>query len=356
MTVRKRGKSWQAIVRIKKDGKLHEESETFTTEALAKDWKARVLAKIKLYGIPQRTLSVLTLGDLISKYREAVNEAKPLRRQMEWEMEQLANEFKSVRLNQLSSKVFTDFGRRRAAAGRSPATVMHNLATVRGVLNGAKPVLGVDVTGDTVTQALTALQRIGAVSKSEERTRRPTSAELLALRDEFIRISGNPGTIIPMATFLALAVELPRRREELLGMKWVDYTGSQITLHDTKNPNGYRTEIVPVPAPAAAIIDSLPRIDARILPYKPESVSASFQRACERLKIEDLRLHDLRHEGISRLFEQGLNIPEVSLISGHQSWATLKRYTHITGKQVLDKLTNHAREKSDANHKEKTDD
>ena len=121
-------------------------------------------------------------------------------------------------------------------------------------------------------------------------------------------------------------------------MTWVDYTGEQITLRDTKNPVAPRTEVVPVTPAAAAIIDSLPRIDACILPYNPESISAAFQRACIRLGIKDLHLHDLRHEGISRLFAAGLEIPEVSLISGHQSWAMLKRYTHLTGSDVLAKL------------------
>lgn len=58
----------------------------------------------------------------------------------------------------------------------------------------------------------------------------------------------------------------------------------------------------------------------RILPYNSESVSPAFDRACERLGIIDLHLHDLRHEGICRLFEQGLQIQEVSMISGHMSW------------------------------------
>lgn len=57
-----------------------------------------------------------------------------------------------------------------------------------------------------------------------------------------------------------------------------------------------------------------------------------------KLGIEDLRLHDLRHEGISRLFEAGLQIQEVALISGHVSWAALKRYTHIKPLDVLEKL------------------
>jgi integrase len=39
--------------------------------------------------------------------------------------------------------------------------------------------------------------------------------------------------------------------------------------------------------------------------------------------------HDLRHDGISRLFEMGWTIPHVASVSGHRSWQSLKRYTHI---------------------------
>ena len=49
-------------------------------------------------------------------------------------------------------------------------------------------------------------------------------------------------------------------------------------------------------------------------------------------------LGDLRLEGITRLFEAGLAIEEVALISGHQSWAMLKRYPHIKLENVLEKL------------------
>lgn len=42
-----------------------------------------------------------------------------------------------------------------------------------------------------------------------------------------------------------------------------------------------------------------------------------------------MHVHDLRHEGITRLFEMGLTIPHVAAVSGHSSWTSLKRYSHI---------------------------
>ena len=73
----------------------------------------------------------------------------------------------------------------------------------------------------------------------------------------------------------------------------------------------------------------MPKRKSEIFPYSPDAITANFTRACKLLGIEDLHFHDLRHDGISRLFEMGWNIPHVAAVSGHRSWVTLKRYTHI---------------------------
>ena len=55
-------------------------------------------------------------------------------------------------------------------------------------------------------------------------------------------------------------------------------------------------------------------------------------------EIEDLHFHDFRHEAISRLFELGLSMPEVALISGHRDPRMLMRYTHLVPYQLAQKL------------------
>ena len=40
----------------------------------------------------------------------------------------------------------------------------------------------------------------------------------------------------------------------------------------------------------------------------------------------------------SRLFEAGLDMPRVAMISGHLSWATLRRYTHLKPSDVVKKM------------------
>lgn len=84
-----------------------------------------------------------------------------------------------------------------------------------------------------------------------------------------------------------------------------------------------------LPEQAVVIIEAMPRNDERIFPYSTDAISAAFTGATRLLGIDDLRFHDLRHDGVSRLFEIGWNIPKVAAVSGHRSWVSLKRYTHL---------------------------
>ena len=71
-----------------------------------------------------------------------------------------------------------------------------------------------------------------------------------------------------------------------------------------------------------------------VFPYNPKSVGAAFTRACHYLEIEGLHFHDLRHEATSRLFEKGYSIQEVAQFTLHESWSSLKRYTHLRPENV----------------------
>ena len=72
-----------------------------------------------------------------------------------------------------------------------------------------------------------------------------------------------------------------------------------------------------------------------------------WQRLMAKLNIIDLRFNDLRHEGISRLFERGIedwdnrptwSIPEVAKVSGHTKWDMLRRYTNLKEDVIAGKL------------------
>ena len=64
----------------------------------------------------------------------------------------------------------------------------------------------------------------------------------------------------------------------------------------------------------------------------------AWEAARAAVGIPDIRLHDLRHEAASRLFEKGLNVMEAASVTGHKTLSMLKRYTHLNPTDIAKKL------------------
>jgi len=127
------------------------------------------------------------------------------------------------------------------------------------------------------------------------------------------------------------------RRGELLAMEWkhVDLERCTVLLPRTKNGHARTVPLSPV---AGHVLNELPRTDARCLPISANAVRLAFDRLRKRAEINDLRLHDLRHECVSRLVERGLSIAEVQMVSGHRDVSMLLRYTHLQTDDIVAKL------------------
>ena len=138
---------------------------------------------------------------------------------------------------------------------------------------------------------------------------------------------------MPMDRVISFALFSTRRQEEITRIAWADHQPEhcRILVRDMKNPGekAGNNVWVDLPLEAMRIIEGMPRKKDTIFPFSADAISANFTRACKLLSIEDLTFHDLRHEGVSRLFEMGLSIPHVAAVSGHRSWNSLKRYTHL---------------------------
>ena len=135
------------------------------------------------------------------------------------------------------------------------------------------------------------------------------------------------------------AIFSTRRQEEIVTIRWEDFDKDRILVRDMKHPgdktgNHVWCDLTPE---AVAYIKAMPKVDDRIFPFSTDAVSASFTRACKVLGIDDLHFHDLRHDGVSRLFEMGKTIPQAASVSGHRSWQNLKRYAHL--RQTGDKYS-----------------
>lgn len=337
-TVRERNGRHQAQVRIKRNGVIvHEETATFDTHKQAYLWGCAIEEQFKA-GTLAGTPSQMTVGDAVKAHRSALQAANKDIRGLSNSMNQLINStLGKTPIVRVESGDVVAWGKHYGLE-RAPATVLHALMTLRTCYQTARSELDIKVDVAVVADAVKHLSRLGIAGKSTERDRRVSDDEIDRI---CTRHEGLLGTTIPLRIALNLAIALPRRSGELFGkMRWEHYNGETIKLLDTKDPTKTRNEVVPVPPKARAIIAQLPQQKTGLIcPWKQNSVSNAVHDACQMLDIEDLHLHDLRHEGVSRLFEAGLDIPRVAMISGHQSWATLKRYTHLKPFDVLQRLT-----------------
>ena len=128
------------------------------------------------------------------------------------------------------------------------------------------------------------------------------------------------------------------RRGEIASLLWanIDLYAGTVLLPNTKNGD---ERTVPLSSKCIVLLKNLPRrIDGRVFNMTPHAISYAFIRACKRAKLDGLHFHDIRHEAVSRLFERGFSLPEVAAISGHKTWAMLKRYTHLRAEDLAKKL------------------
>ena len=137
---------------------------------------------------------------------------------------------------------------------------------------------------------------------------------------------------------IVLALETAMRLSELLRIERGHVDGQACTLLVPVTKNGDPRTIALTPVALAMLQVIVPDEKGRLIPSSASAVKQAWRRLVKRAGIEDLHFHDLRHEAISRLFERGLTMPEVALISGHRDPRMLFRYTHLKAEDVAKKL------------------
>nr|WP_282450222.1 site-specific integrase [Microbulbifer sp. CAU 1566] len=184
------------------------------------------------------------------------------------------------------------------------------------------------IAADEVSAALDVASQTKMAKKAEQRDRRPTLEEL----EQIIELSERGyRKKMPLDELVLFAIFSASRQEEIAKLRWdgLDREKKRILVPEAKDPVRPMSYWAHIPDEALAVIERQPKTDARIFPYVSKAISARFTQATSLLGIEDLRFHDLRHEAASYWFERGLQIRRVAQITGHRSWGTLKRYTHL---------------------------
>lgn len=334
---RKGGDKHTAQIRIKRNGVIvYTEAQTFDRKQAAEAWMKKREAALaepgvldKLMGPPDEDP---TLSECIAKYIETSNR-KPGKTKAQVLRTIRAHHIGALKCSRVTSQEIIKFAQGICA---QPQTVGNYLSHLASVFAVAKPAFGYPLDPEQMKAARVVGQRMSITSRSKQRTRRPTLAELDKLMEHFGRSKYKRADSAPMQEIMAYAIFSTRRQEEITRAVFedLDEAHSEIWVRDMKHPgekigNDVMTRLDPVALRIIQKRRTTPDQTGAIFPYNAKSVSAVFTRACQFLGIEDLHFHDLRHDGVSRLFEMGWNIPQVSQVSGHRTWTSLKRYTHM---------------------------
>jgi integrase len=310
-TFKKTRTGWE--VGISRQGQR--KSKTFKTKVLAQQWAAET--EFELVG-GKSPLQGMNVGELLRRYEREVGESWSLSKTRSvGRVAKSMGDKKVADLTQLSIMHWlTD------ESPYSPATSEHMLKTLQGALSYARTAWTLDVPKDAVGDALRGLRVKGKLTSINERDRRVALAEEALLIANW-RSRSVSSDVVP---FL---IDTPMRSGEMCNLQWGDVDGKFVTIRDRKDPkkkigNHQRIKLL------GRSVDILAgRNTLSPFPWLQRQVGDAVQDAAKAAGLDDLRCHDLRHEGISRLFERGWQIQQVAIISGHKTWKTLQRYKQV---------------------------
>lgn len=325
------GQRWRALVRRKG---FPSYCKTFAAKAEAEAWARQIEGDIDRGQAPRAAAvvgRVLTVADLIAAYRRLRDGSRPVldTSSEHYVLRTLVRDLGALDATRLTPDDLVGYARARAEDGAGPYTVNMELSKLGTAMRYAALALKVKVP-DVVAEARPLLAHLALVGGGGKRERRPTEDELHHL---LARLESDFGAVYADAARFAVATAMRRGEVAAALHDDVDRVKRLLLVRNRKDPRAKagNDQWVPLLGDALAIIDRQPRAegDGRIFPVHPQTLSKYFKQACDALGIVDLHFHDLRHEGTSRLFEQGFAVQEVALVTGHKSWTHLKRYTNL---------------------------
>ena len=320
--VRKRGKSWNAQVRV---SGWRSFTKSFSKKSDAVSWINELEHKLRSAPLPDVIIDTkVTLGELLLKYAEEISPTHKGCVPETCRLKSIARKWiGELDIRYLTKQHFIQYRDDRLKVVKG-GSVGSELALIKRVLDTAVKKWGYGIPYNPIKD-------IEFPKGSSTRTRRLVSDER-----ERLLIAASSQRNIYIFSIIEFAIETGMRRSEILKLKWcdVDLDAGFASLYDTKNGEDRR---VPLTRRCIEVLQTVPQTDEQVFPISATCLRLAWNRARKKAGIADLRFHDLRHEAVSRFFEMGMSVPEVALISGHKDVRQLFRYTHLNPSNAFKK-------------------
>lgn len=334
---------YRCTVGVKKDGVIiFRERQTFSKQAAAKSWGVMRVADIEQNGVPSANMQqATTFGELLDLYTKHPN--IKFGKSKNWSLNLIRRcEISEIALSEFTTNTFIEHARLREAQGAGPSTIRNDIAFIGSVLSSAEPMFNLRFDLQCYQQAMYQLQKLGMTASSQKRSRRPTQDETNALLIALETRSRRSNLKIPFHRIFLFSILSCMRIGEVTSLRWddIDHKQKAILVRDRKHPRKKLGNhmYVALLGEAWDIVMEQPKTSELIFPFKHKRISIVFGEERNKLGIEDLRYHDLRREGASRLFEAGFVLEEVAQVTGHRSLKTLWQiYTELYPRSLHDR-------------------
>ncbi len=316
-------------VMIRPDDGLPIQYKTWPTHQEAKDWAIKEEAKRRqgLY-FPEKSKQKHTLAELIDRYTQdilpSIKSAEDVRRHLNWWKLKLGK----FALKHVSSDVISKHRRELLdevlpkGKKRTEATVNRYLASLSAVLShGVKECEWI---------SSNPMSRVKKLKEAEGRNRILSPDECSRLLEACANSSNK--LLLP---FIILALTTGARSGELLSLQWnaVDLENGLMHLKNTKNGRPRVLAII------GDVLEMLKELFSKRNPEKPLVFASKtrfgqltlrkpWEKALKEAKIEDFRVHDLRHCFATTASVSGSSNIQLSAATGHRTLSQLLRYCH----------------------------
>lgn len=338
-----------ATMRERSGGKWYVEIRRKDYPPINKTFKTKTAAKMFIYRTEAdmdagtwrdpRLQKDVTVVDALQLYLEEIAEEKNVGRSKLSCIRRMQREplFQGVLIQELDAGTLNKYAKkRRLKVG--PKTLNDDFSFLGAAIDMTTTLMGLGSMVNVAREYKKVLAHKGLVRGSKRRTRRLQEGE----EEKLLKATAGHW----LHPILKIAIASGLRQEEIHKLEWsdIDFEKNVMLIRDRKDPGRKRgnDQLIPLlPAVREVLVREYSKGDGRKVfpnPALTSSVSDSFAKITKKLEVDELTFHDLRHEAISRLFERGLSIPEVALISGHKNWDTLKRYTHLNPETLASKL------------------
>ena len=236
--------AYRARVRVMRDGVTYHETETFDRRPAAATWIKQRERELAKPGVIDRVKTVdATLAKAIDRYtEESIKEIGRTKAQVLKAIKKFP--IADMACSTIKSKDIIEF---LQSLTSQPQTVGNYASHLAAIFAIARPMWDYQLDDREMSDAITVARRLGIISRSKQRDRRPTLAELDKLLAHFIDRRKRAPQAMPMHKVVVFALFSTRRQEEITRIAWDDFQKEhkRVLVRDMKRRSARSSATIP---------------------------------------------------------------------------------------------------------------